>query len=88
MICPRCGSADILARTVEERKATPKSDDHGFLWWLLIGWWWGFTVEIVKLVFITIPVEIAKLILHKESGEPQGPMKYTGQSCGYKWRTD
>ena len=38
MICPKCGSTNIL--TQQQSDFQLKTKHHGIFWWIFIGWWW------------------------------------------------
>lgn len=79
MVCPKCGSENVTVQMVTD---TQLKTGHGFIWWLLVGWWW---VPIKWLCFFWIAL-FAKIF-----GSKNYKMKTTHasvcvcQSCGHHW---
>lgn len=80
MICPMCGSNNVIVQAVMESRL--KNKGHGCLHWLLIGWW----VEILLWVFLFVPKLLATIFIPKRQKIVQHmTKKCVCQNCGYIW---
>ncbi len=81
MVCPRCGSRNVLVQ--RQTRVRLKNAHHGLLWWVFIGWWWVF----VKWICFTVPALIFKIFGHRKQRIVQ--TDYTlcvCQQCAHSWR--
>ena len=81
MICPKCGSTNIL--TQQQSDFQLKTKHHGIFWWIFIGWWW---VPVKWIVFFPLSL-LAKIFAPKRQRLKQS--NYTQsvcQACGYAWK--
>ena len=83
MVCPKCGSENVLVQTVSENigsttvsktKSKYKEKGHGFIWWITIGWWW-WIVDLFLWFFAFLPRLILRLF-----AAPFKKKKYKGSS--------
>lgn len=80
MKCTKCGSENVTVQVVTETQL--KTQHHGIIWWLFIGWWW---FPIKWLVF-TFPAIIVKIFAPKKQKlKVKHVSKCVCQNCGYTW---
>lgn len=80
MICPKCGSTNVITQAINEVKI--KNKHHGFFWWLLVSWWW---IPIKWLVF-TLPALLVALFGKKrQKAVNKQKTVCVCQDCGYRW---
>lgn len=81
MICPNCGSMNVLVQESSQVKSV--NAHHGLLWWLIIGWWW----VIVKWIFLFVPALLAKIFIPKKQKIKQTfTTRAVCQNCGHTWQ--
>ncbi len=81
MVCPRCGSTNVL--TQQQTDYRLKNKHRGIFWWLLIGWWW----VPVKWIFLTVPALFFKIFGHKRQKlVSRAYVVSVCQNCGHSWR--
>ena len=80
MICPKCGSDQVKIEVVQE--TTMKQKRKGWLYWLLIGWWW----EPILWLFLTVPKLLIE-IFRPRRYKMQTKTSKMGvcQACGHSW---
>ena len=78
MFCPRCGSNNISVSVVNE---VHEKANHGFLWWVLIGWWWRILWFIVFGWWYLIwrAIRGGKRIVNEQRSV------CVCQNCGHRW---
>ena len=102
MFCPKCRSENVKIESVQENLGTTSISEtkykmkkgHGFIWWLLIGWWWSL-LKIAFWPIIAIPRAIFRVgnrgVIGKSTGatESVNHIVYkticTCQNCGKTW---
>ena len=81
MVCPKCGSANVNVQIVSD--VTSKTEHHGVMWWLLVGWWW----IPVKWLFLTLPALLAKIFISKRKKVVTTHKNIcVCQNCGNTWQ--
>lgn len=79
MVCPKCGSLNVLVQAVTQVKEKRKK---GLLYWLFIGWWW----EIFAWLFLTLPKLLFALFSKKTKVVSKTYTEAICQNCGNRWR--
>jgi rRNA maturation endonuclease Nob1 len=77
MVCPRCGSQNVVVQAVTETRSRGK----GCLYWIFIGWW----LETLLWIFLTIPMLLCKLFGFKRIRTKVYSYGVC-QNCGAKWK--
>lgn len=81
MVCPKCGSTNVNVQIVSD--VTSKTEHHGVMWWLLVGWWW----IPVKWLFLTLPALLAKIFIPKRKKVVTTQKNMcVCQNCGNTWQ--
>ncbi len=79
MKCPRCGSSDVLVQAVSEVKEKRKK---GWLYWLLIGWWW----EPISWLLFGIFKLLVVIFSRKKKIVTKINTIAVCQNCGKRWK--
>ena len=80
MQCPKCKSENVNIQAVTEIVKRKR----GFLWWLLIGWWWSM-IKLVLWVLYFVPMLIIKAI-RKNKVKSKTTTQAICQTCGHRWK--
>ena len=77
MQCRKCKSENVSVQAV----TTTKNKNHGFTYWLFIGWW----LEPLMWIFLTIPWLIIKIFKPRKMSS-KTHSEAVCQSCGHRWK--
>lgn len=80
MKCPKCGSENVSTHVVDNLNL--KTQHHGLIYWLLIGWW----LQPALWLFFT-PFKLLNLFVGSKKQKLTHDIKtmVTCNSCGHSW---
>lgn len=79
MVCPRCGSSNVMVQAVTEVKEVKRK--KGCAYWLFIGWWFEF----IMWFFLTF-IRLLMLIFRRNTKVVSETKTVSiCQNCAYRW---